>query len=87
MRWYAALPPPHRKLSSKSPQLESTLTQRGHVTLQHVICASASDPAFLLPLDKEPAVSVAGAALGEGFALISDNVWCNRRRPGQGLHL
>ena len=52
-----------------------------------MICASSYDAAFLLPLDKEPTVSVAGAALGEGFALVSDNVWANRTRPEQSLHL
>eukprot|EP01051_Picozoa_sp_SAG22_P023043 SAG22_NODE_5776_length_954_cov_1.460819_1_plen_176_part_00 len=53
----------------------------------HAVCGSSYDPAFLLPLDKEPTCSVAAAALGPGFKLFGDSVWSNRRRPEQSLHV
>ena len=53
----------------------------------HVVCSSSYDTGFLLPLDKEPTTSVAGAALGEGFALMGDSVWNNYERPDQQLHI
>ena len=31
--------------------------------------------------------AVAGAALGEGFALMGDSVWNNYERPDQQLHI
>ena len=53
----------------------------------HAVCGSSYDTAFLLPLDKEPTCSVAGAALGPGFALFGDSVWNNYQRPEQQLHI
>jgi hypothetical protein len=59
----------------------------GSTKALHAVCGSSYDPAFLLPLDKEPTCSVAGAALGPGFKLFGDSVWSNRLRPQQNLHV